>query len=154
MTHTSVLRHPATGELESIQAKLDRRLLPEGTTVFEVEIGQIFNLVIDSKKILSLVPVHLKAPPPSASDEPASNDCGVYLISGRDEVRFIRTIEEDLPIQCWSIKAVRLERIQDDYPLIILTGDLSSATRGWLQPFVFRWNKESERYEMDPVDFR
>jgi hypothetical protein len=152
-TPQSKLLPPAAAELNGIEGKLDRKLLPDGATQLEIESKQIFDLVIQNTVQLTLTPVRFKVPV-GGSQEASPRDCGIYLISADGAVNFIRTLGEDLPIQCWSIDAVRLERIPEDRPLIILTGNLASGTRSWLQPVVLRWDKGAGTYKMDTVDFK
>jgi hypothetical protein len=117
---------------------------PQGAAQLEVEDKRIFKLVVQDSVELTLAPVSFKVPV-QGSPEETSHDCGVYLISAAGTVKFIRVLGDDLPIQCWSIDGVRLEPVDGDYPSIILTGNVTTGSRSWLQPFVLRWDKEQAR---------
>jgi len=152
MPQTS-LRAPAAAEFGGIENKLDRDLLPDGATQFEVEDKQIFKLLVKNAVELTLVPVKFKIPVQGSREE-TSRDCGVYLVSASGTVDFIRLLDDDLPIQCWSIDAVRLDRTEPDHPSIILKGNLTTANSSWPQSFVLRRDKEAGTYKMDTVDFK
>ena len=147
------LHAPAAAELRGIEAKLDRNLLPGGTTQLEFQIRQIFNLVVKNTIELALAPVRFKVPV-QGSPEETSHNCGLYLISADGMENFIRFLSENLPIQCWSIDAIRLERIDEDHPSIILTGNLTTGSGSWLQLFALRWDNGAGTYKMDTVDFK
>jgi len=149
----SRLLPPASPELKAIATKLNRKLLPDGATQLKVESKKVFDLVVKNKRQLTLVPVRFSVPV-SGSPLETAQDCGIYLLSADGTVDFIRTMSDDLPIQCWSIDAVRLERIPGDHPLIILKGSLRTGNRAWEQVFVLRWDEGAGTYKLDTVDFK
>jgi hypothetical protein len=152
VTPQTKLLPPAAAELKTIPGKLDPKLLPDGATDLEVENKQIFNLVMQGATQLTLVPVRFNIPVEGSGG--TSHNCGAYLLSASGTVSFIAAVHDNLPIQCWSIEAVRLQRIPGENPLIILTGDLNTANRSWMQPFVLRWDKGAGTYKMDTVDYQ
>lgn len=147
----SKLVTPKAVELKEIKSKLDRDLLPGGTKNLVIEDKQSFHLIIQKAKRLTVVPVHFEAPPDTGGDY-ASNDCGVYLLTPDGKVSFIRTLGDDLPIQCWSIDSVRLARFGEEYPRIVLSGSLTGGHRAWQQPFVLSWDSYAKKYTMETVN--
>jgi hypothetical protein len=152
-TPQSKLQHPTAIKLNRIKGKLDPTRLPEGARGLGVDSKQIFDLVMQNTIQLTVVPVHFTTTLDSGGDI-ASHNCGVYLLPANGTVDFFEIVEGELPIQCWSIIAIRLERIDGDYPLIVLTGDVNSGNRTWQQPIVLRWDKLSGKYTMDRIDFK
>lgn len=144
---------PTPTELHDVKDKLDLKLLPEGAKNLEIEGKQVFNLVNSNTIQLTLVPVRFEIGIQHSIGESTISDCGIYLIPAHGAGSFIWTIgkEEELSglVQCTGLQAVGVQSLGDSNPALILIYRAYTVHESFSQPYIFSWDKDSKKYQID-----
>jgi len=126
---------PSAAERVALEKKLDPALMPAGARHRNIDPKQVFKLVGPHGTELTVVAVDFSMPNPDTAG--LRHTCGMYVVPAHGDAYFLDgSPDEDMPIQCWKVVSVRLDRNGAESPDIIFVGEDSLTSHSWRQEYV------------------
>lgn len=134
---------PSPAERAALEKKLDPALMPAGARHRNIDPRQIFKLVGPHGTELTVAPVVFVMPDGS----PVWHSCGVYIVPVQGAAYFLdfSSVDPglDIPVLCWRVVSVRLERREGEPSDIVLVGSDSLTSRhSWNQDYILHRGKD------------
>ena len=140
-------------KLQSIQNKLDIKLLPDGGHKMEVDNNQVFQLILKGAPLLTIVPVRFETARDESIEYEQLGACGVYLVPEKGYAVFIRMNEELAgEVDACGVDAMGISPVSGSNPSVILIDGVCQPGPGGCArsyPVILSWNKGEAAYEVN-----